>query len=388
MIYLDHAATSYPKPPCVYRALANAAARLGANPGRGGYRMALETTEALYRCRESAAALFGLSDPRRVVLMPNCTTALNTAIKGLLSNGGHAVASDLEHNAVLRPLHAAASHYTLAHVSPDDDETVRAFAEAITPHTRLLVCTHASNVTGQVLPVRRLAALAHEHGLPLVVDAAQSAGIVPIDVEGDALDYVCVAGHKGTFGPMGTGLLLCRDDTPLPTLVEGGTGSASLAPTPPLDLPERLESGTPNVWGFCALGAGLEWVRARGTQAIAAHELSLAARVYDALSSFSHVRLCSPPPKRERSTAVISFVVDGMTSEEAAHTLACGGLAVRAGLHCAPTAHRTLGTLPDGAVRLSFGAFNTRQDAENCIQFLKKIRSNALFFMRNYDKMK
>ena len=384
MIYLDQAATSYPKPPAVYRAMAKAASHLGANPGRGGYRMALASTEALYRCRESVAALFGLSDPRRVVLMPNCTTALNTAIKGLLPNGGHAVASDLEHNAVLRPLHAAATHYTLAHVSLDDDETVRAFEEAITPHTRLLVCTHASNVTGQVLPVRRLAKLAHERGLPLVVDAAQSAGIVPIDVEGDALDYVCVAGHKGTLGPMGTGLLLCRDDTALPTLIEGGTGSASLSPTQPIDLPERLESGTPNVWGFCALGAGIDWVCRNGVSSIASHERGLATRVYDALSAMPHVRLVSPPPQ----SGIVSFAVEGMGCEEAAYTLSCGGFAVRAGLHCAPTAHRALGTLPDGAVRLSFGAFNTRKDAENCIQFLKKIRANALFFMKNYDKMK
>lgn len=380
MIYLDQAATSFPKPPEVHRAMLCAVTRYGANPGRGGYRMAMAASEALYRVREEAALLFHLSDPRRVVLMPSCTVALNTVIRSLTAGGGRVLTSDLEHNAVTRPLYAASVICDTAHVTPMNPEaTVAAFERAITPQTRAIVCTYASNVTGTVLPVKRLAVLAHRHGIPIVVDAAQAAGVLPVDVEGDALDYVCVAGHKGVYGPMGTGLLLCRDDRPLTPLYIGGTGSDSLRPDAPDSLPERLESGTPNTAGFVGLGAGMRWVRCRGIDTVAAHERAVATQIYERLAVLDGIRLHSPPPSH--GTGVVSFTAQQHGAAALAQALGEGGFAVRGGLHCAPLAHRALGTLPEGTVRVSVGAFTTVGDGEKFVQFLKKITGNPLFFI-------
>lgn len=384
MIYLDNAATTYPKPLCVRQAVARAISCYGANPGRGGYRMAMETSEEVYRCRETAATLFGLSDERRVIFTPGCTASLNMVIDSLLADGGRVVVSDLEHNAVMRPLYARSPNrpiYDAAHVvSDNDDATVEAFRNAITASTKAIVCTHASNVTGTVLPVRRLAALAHEHGIPIVVDAAQSAGHVPIDVEGDALDYVCVAGHKGLYGPMGIGLLLCGHDSPLRPLMYGGTGSHSLSLEQPEEYPERLESGTPNVAGIVGLRAGMDRVMAHGVETIEAYEYQLCKRLYDGLASMSGVRIWSPPPERHHTTAVLSVTVDGMTPDRCGELLAENGVAVRTGLHCAPVAHHTIGTLPYGTVRMSIGFVNTRKEIENCIQIFKKIAQYPLQF--------
>ena len=378
MIYLDHAATSFPKPPEVYRAMACAASRYGANPGRGGYGMAVSTAEALYRVREEAAQLFGLSDPRRVVFMPSCTAALNTVIR-TVADGGRVVISDLEHNAVTRPLYAASAVCDTAHVTAtDDDATVAAFERAITPFTRAVVCTYVSNVTGAVLPVKRLAALAHRRGIPIVIDAAQAAGVLPIDVEGDALDYVCVAGHKGVYGPMGTGLLLCLEDRPLIPLSVGGTGSESMRPDVPDTLPERLESGTQNVPGLIGLGAGMRWVRRHGVEAIGARERAVASRIYEQLRATDGIRLHSPSPAV--GTGVISFTAETVGVAALSDALGRGGFAVRGGFHCAPMAHRTLGTLSEGTVRLSVGAYTTVQEGEKFVQFLKKITGNPLFF--------
>lgn len=384
MIYLDNAATGYPKPRAVYEAMRQSVVCHGANPGRGGYPMAVAATEALYTCRETAAQLFGLSDSRRVVFTLNCTAALNIAINSVLQKGGRVVVSDLEHNAVMRPLHARGGCYPCydtAEVTVGDDEaTVEAFRRAITPQTKAIVCTHASNVIGCVLPIKQLAALAHAHGLVLIVDAAQSAGHIPIHMENDGIDYLCAAGHKGLYGPMGTGILLCREDVPLVPLVYGGTGSASLSLTQPEELPDRLESGTPNVVGIDGLQAGMRWVLQTGVERVAAHELALCRALYEALEGTAGVRLYSPWPQDGRATAVLSLTVDGLSVEQTAQALACHGIAVRAGLHCAPAAHRAIGTLPDGTVRLSMGAFNTLPQMQNCAQILKKIAANPLLF--------
>ncbi|MBQ3094625.1 MAG: aminotransferase class V-fold PLP-dependent enzyme [Clostridia bacterium] len=382
MIYLDHAATSYPKSPAVMRAVHEALRCYGANPGRGGYPMAMAASEQLYRCRETAAALFDMTDERRVVLTPSCTQALNLVLHSLLAHGGRALTSDMEHNAVMRPLHALCPHrIDVAPVTVgDDDATVEAFRRRITPYTRVLVCTHASNVIGNVLPIARLAALAHANGIPIVVDAAQSAGHVPLRVETDALDYVCVAGHKGLGGPMGTGLLLCRDDTPLLPLIYGGTGHASLSLQQPPDLPERLESGTPNVAGFCGLRAGMDEMRRVGVEAVARRETELSRELYERLDGIRGVRLHSPYPQTAQTVSVLSVTVDDMDTDTLASALAACGVAVRGGLHCAPAAHRHLGTLPLGTVRLSVGVTNTPQEMRICAEILKKIAANPLHF--------
>ena len=377
MIYFDHAATSYPKFTSVTEAQYKAMRCYGANPGRGGYAMALETAEQLFLCREQLARFFGFSEPRRVVLMPNCTTALNTVIKSLLANGGRAVISDLEHNAVVRPLHALSPSYPcydIAHVTiGDDDKTVESFRHQITSKTKAIICTHASNVLGCVLPIGKLAALAHERGIPIVVDAAQSAGHIPIDLERDKIDFLCVAGHKGLGGTMGTGALLCPDEREIRPLIEGGTGSFSLSPEQPPDLPERLESGTPNVTGICALRAGVSYLLRVGMTRVQAYEHELAARLYNGLASHTSVRLLSPPPSPGFTVPVCSFTVDGREVSEIGERLAAHGIACRCGLHCAPLAHHAIGTLPQGTVRLSLGITNTIAQVENCLKIFKKI---------------
>ena len=382
MLYWDNAATTWPKPPAVRQAVAAALQSYGANPGRGGHRMGLAASEQVYACREAAAAFFGLPDPAGVIFMSNCTAALNTVVHGVLGNGGRALISDLEHNAVLRPLHAlppAGGRYDIARWSPDEEETVENFRRAIRPDTRLLLCTHASNVFGVTLPIRRLAELAHSHGLVFCVDAAQTAGVLPLDMQADGIDYLCVAAHKGLYAPMGTGLLLCRNtERPLPPLVRGGTGSLSLHPEQPTELPDRLESGTPNVPGICGVAAGIRFVQQWGREAIYQHEIRLLQQVYDRLNGAAGIQLYAPRPERGHSAPVLSLNVHGMKSEELAERLDAAGVAVRAGLHCAPLAHRRFGTLPDGTARLAPSAFTTPQQAEAICKLFIQIAQKTL----------
>ena len=386
MIYWDNAATTWPKPAAVQQAVLTALRQYGANPGRGGHAMSLSTSEQLYRCREAAAAFFGLSDPTGVIFTPNCTAGLNMVIHALLRDGGRAVISDLEHNAVWRPVHTLSPHfprYDRAAWSPDEDTVVENFRRAIRPDTRLLLCTHASNVFGVTFPVRRLAKLAHEHGLLLCVDAAQSAGVLPIHVEEDGIDYLCVAAHKGLYAPMGTGLLLCRERERLTPLLQGGTGSYSLLPEQPRELPDRLESGTPNTPGLCGLLAGLQFVREQGRERIYRHELGLLQQVYDRLQDCPGVRFYTPRPEAGKSAPVLSLNVEGVPSEQVGEALARADIAVRAGLHCAPLAHTRFGTLPGGTVRLAPSAFSTSAEANRICKFFIQFTQKTLHASKN-----
>ena len=267
MIYLDNSATTYPKPQSVRRRMAEALERFGANPGRGGFRMSMETAQAVYAVRRKAAALFGAPGPECVSFQPSCTQALNIVIHSL-QPGDHVLVTDLEHNAVLRPLKAMEAHgvsFTVVPVTPcDNDATLDAFRRAIRENTRMFICTQASNVWGIRVPVERLAALAHVYGAEICVDAAQSGGVVPIRAAEDNIDYLCCAGHKGLYGPMGTGLLITGRGEKLKSLIQGGTGTLALQLEQPRDMPEYLESGTQNVPGILALGAGIDFVRAPG----------------------------------------------------------------------------------------------------------------------------
>ncbi len=377
MIYLDNAATTWPKPPVVRQAIAESLIKYGANPGRGGHQMAMETAGQIYACRETAAAFFGLENPANVIFTANCTMALNMVIKGLLANGGHAVVSDMEHNAVIRPLEALADRgvsYTEATVCEGNvRKTVENFRKAIRPNTRLILCTHSSNVFGNVLPIRELGALAHRYDIPFAVDGAQSGGHLPIHIQRDHIDFLCLPGHKGLYGPMGTGLLLCQKEWPLKTLLEGGTGNQSLSKTQPEDMPERLESGTVNVSGICGLHAGIRWVAQQSVAAVEAHETALLNRFYGLVANTSGVRLYTPFPRKGESSSLLSFNLEGKTAEETAFLLAREGVAVRGGLHCAPAAHLHKGTLPHGTVRMSLSAFNTRQEVEQLHKILVKI---------------
>ena len=386
MIYWDNAATTYPKPAAVQQAVAEALQQYGANPGRGGHAMSLATSEQLYRCREAAAAFFGLSDPTGVIFTPNCTAGLNLVIRGLLADGGRAVISDLEHNAVWRPVHGLSPRfprYDVAAWDADEEVLVENFRRAIRADTRLIVCTHASNVFGVTFPIRRLAELAHRYGLLLCVDAAQSAGVLPIHMEEDGIDYLCVAAHKGLYAPMGTGLLLCRERERISPLLRGGTGSYSRLPEQPHELPDRLESGTPNTPGLCGLLAGLEFVQAQGRERIYRHELGLLQQLYDRLQEVPGIRLYTPRPAAGRSAPVLSLNVEGVPSEQIGEALAAAQIAVRAGLHCAPLAHTRFGTLPDGTVRLAPSAFSTANEVEQICKFFIHFTQKTLHPAKN-----
>ena len=270
MIYLDNAATTYPKPRRVYRVWQNAMSAYGANPGRAGHRFAAETSSAVYAARASCAELFG-AEPENTVFTLNCTHALNFAIKGLAVKGCHFVASDIEHNAVIRPIYAAAKRHggscTLFTTYEDNEQTLRSAERAITPKTRALVCTAAGNVTGLRPPIEALAELCRAKGIPMIIDAAQGAGVLPLRV-GGGVSFICAAGHKGLYGPMGTGLLISDGTVPLETLIEGGTGSASESPEMPDFTPDRFESGTVNTAGVIALGEGARFVMEKTPAAI------------------------------------------------------------------------------------------------------------------------
>lgn len=373
MIYLDNGATTYPKPLGVRQAMARALTEFGANPGRGGFAMSVRTGQGVYDCRRRAADLFGASGPECVVFQPNCTQALNLVIKGSLKPGDHVVVSDLEHNAVMRPLEALKARgvtYTAARVTPrDNDATLDAFRKAMGPNTRLVVCTQASNVFGIRVPVERLGALCHQYGVKLCVDAAQSAGVVPIDVRKDGVDYLCCAGHKGLYGPMGTGLLIFRDPADkLGTLVEGGTGTQSRSLLQPEDPPERYEAGTVNVPGILGLRAGIAFVQSQTPEKLYQEEMAKAAYLYGRLSRLGRVKLYTPAPEIPWFVPVVAFNVEGLSSEEAGNLLAKSDIAVRCGLHCAPAAHEKMGTLETGAVRVSLSAFTRREELDALVR--------------------
>ena len=385
MIYLDNAATTWPKPPCVVKAVNEALIRYGANPGRSGHRMSLQTAEMIYRCREKVAAFFGLSDAQGVVFTANCTTAINMVIRGIVGTEGRVLISDMEHNAVWRTVNALpfGVRYDMAAWLDNDDETVDNFRRMITKDTRLIVCTHASNVFGNVLPIARLSALAHEHGIPLCVDAAQSAGVLSIDMQRDGIDYLCVAAHKGLYAPTGIGILLCGTRLPLNPIISGGTGNASLSPYQPEELPERLESGTVNVSGIAGISAGLDFLSNRGREAIYRHEIGLLQGLYDSLVECEGVQLYMDRPTLERSVPVLSVNIDGLSSEQAAAMLDNMGVAVRAGLHCAPLAHKRFGTLPQGTVRIAPSAFTQPGEIKTVCKLFSQFSQNKLHMRKN-----
>ena len=379
MIYFDNAATSYPKPPCVVRAVARALTELGGNPGRGGHTMAMKAAEEVYKARKMAAELFGLKSEEKVVFTQNCTHALNLVIYGVLRQGDRVVISDLEHNSVLRPLRHLESRgvikLAVAQTSLTDPAlTLEAFEKAITPGTKLVVCTHASNVTGTVLPIAEIAGVAHRSNALFAVDGAQSAGMLEIDMERMQIDFLCLPGHKGLYGPSGTGMLLIGRNYDLEPLIRGGTGSLSQQYEMPDFYPDRLESGTQNLCGICGLAAGMSFVKNKGIAAIAHHEHHLLSMLYHCLNSCNGVELYNAKPSLGRTAPVLSFNLRGKTGEETAELLSQNGFALRGGLHCAPMAHRKLGTLERGTARIGIGCFNTADQVYSFCETIKKLR--------------
>ena len=373
MIYFDNAATTYPKPPAVIAAMSRALVRYGANPGRAGHAMSLETAEAVYDAREKCAEMFG-AKVENTVFMPNCTFALNTAIKGILTENSHAVASDIEHNAVLRPLYALSKNsgvsYSFA-ATGEDEETAANFESLINRRTKAVICTLAGNVTGRIMPVRRIAEICRRRGICFIVDAAQGAGVLPIKLS-DGVNIICAAGHKGLYGPMGTGLLITDGKYRLKTLVAGGTGSMSKEPEQPEMLPDRFESGTINTAGAISLGAGVDFVRSRGIDNIREHENELCRRFFAGLRKNPAITLYSDTFD-ERYAPVIPFNIADLPSEKASELLSDAGFALRGGLHCAYPAHRKLGTGDRGAVRFSPSAFSTAAEVNALVRTIGRI---------------
>lgn len=379
MIYLDNAATSRPKPDCVCEAMTRFMRDVGASPGRSGHRLATEAERTRFDARETIAELFGVSDPMRVIFAQNATQALNLVIRGLLPPGAHAVTTSMEHNSVMRPLAAAEQRgvtVSIVPCQPDGTMSPEAIEEHIRPETRLIVANHASNVCGTVLPIRAIGAIARQRGIPFLVDAAQTAGGHPIDVPTDNIDLLAFTGHKGLLGPSGTGGLVIHDDfdiSPLPPMTCGGTGSRSEHETQPDFLPDKYESGTPNLVGIAGLAAATRYLLKRGVERIREHELNVTQQLIDGLCNISRVRVFGTKDAKQQTTAV-SFTIDGHSVSDVACTLdERFGIMCRPGLHCAPRAHRTLGTFPDGTIRFAPGAFTTETEIERAVEAVESI---------------
>ena len=364
MTYLDHGATSFPKPAPVCRAVGEAMA-VCANPGRGSHAAARMGAEVLFRCREAAGELFRIR-PDHVVLAQNCTHGLNLAIRTLAGRGDRVVISGFEHNAVTRPLHGIGARPAVAGRRLfDPEDTLRAFTRALDAGAKCAVFTHVSNVFGYVLPVEELARECRKRGVPFILDAAQSAGAVPIDFEGLGADFLAMPGHKGLLGPMGTGLLLCK--RPPKPLLMGGTGSDSELQTMPAYLPDRAEAGTANVPGFAGLEAGIRMILEWGPETIGRHEAALVAYTGEKLAKLGYEVF-----RGRDQLGTLSF--RGRDDcQIIADRLAAADIAVRAGLHCAPLAHKSAGTLDTGTVRISFGHDSTMEDADSLLEKIEDI---------------
>ncbi len=373
MIYLDNAATTLDKPESVARAVCEAMS-CAANAGRGGHAAAMRAADILFDCRCAAAELFGAPGPEHVIFTQNATHALNIAIQGLMRRGGHCVISGYEHNSVVRPLAALADagvRYSVARAPLFEQEAmVDAFRAAITPDTRAAVVTHVSNVFGYILPIHAIDAVCAEKGIPLILDASQSAGTLDVKLDSlTATAFLCMPGHKGLYGPQGTGLLIARDGCEVPPLMQGGTGSLSHEAVSPDFLPDRHESGTQNIHGVAGLLEGLRFVCKE-------HELYRHERALLELAAEKLLEIPGVLPYydggRGVQSGVLSFRMEGRAADDVAYELGLLDIAVRGGLHCAPLAHETVGTRR-GTVRVSFSAFNTRADVLALCDALRQI---------------
>ena len=378
MIYLDNAATTFPKPKQVVNAITNSLLNLSANPGRSGHAISQAAAIAVYEVREKAARLFGAPSAEQVVFTPNCTTSINYVLKGLLKKGDRVLTSSLEHNAVVRPLTVLKKYgvdFDVFEADIDEsDITFKNFLNAVKPDTRLVICTHASNVTGTVLPIEQIGQYCKQHGILFAVDAAQSAGVLNIDMAKMGIDYLCIAAHKGLYAPMGTGMLIIASDTP-DTIIEGGTGTESINFNQPTEPPERFESGTINLPGIVGIGAGIDFVNQKGMEQILFHERQIIKAAYERLSKTSGIKLYTN--RYYDKAPILSFNIAGMNSVAVANDLNSYGVAVRAGLHCAPFAHKRIGTIDMGTVRIAPSAFTSESQMIKATEFISKIAAKS-----------
>lgn len=374
MIYLDSAATTLQKPPAVARAAAWAIQNL-ASPGRGGHLPARKAAETAFACRQAAADLFGVESPEQVVFTFNATHGLNIAIRSLVKQGDKVLISPWEHNAVTRPLRALGAEILIAKAPLFDRQAqLDAFEAGLEARPVAVVCTHVSNVFGFILPIEEIAAMCRRRGVPLIVDASQSAGCLPVRQDTIRAAFIAMPGHKGLYGPQGTGLLLCAGEA-VP-LIQGGTGSASVLQTMPDYLPDRLEAGTHNLPGIAGLLAGLRYVTARTPETIGKREGGLIRRAAQGLARLPRVRAFQARDPACQS-GVLSFQVEGMDCEEVGELLSRRGIAVRAGLHCAPLAHESAETLESGTIRASVSDFTTQAEIDRFVWEISRLAAQS-----------
>ena len=379
MIYLDHAATSWPKPREVINAMADFLERAGGNPGRAGHRLSIDAGRIVYNVRETLAEFFNAPDPLQVIFTSNATQAINLCLYGNLRPGDHVITSSIEHNSVMRPLRDLESrgvNLSVIRCNQDGCMDPGAVAHLMRPSTRIVVVTHAGNVTGTILPIAEIADAAHKSGALLLVDAAQTAGVLPIDVQAMNIDFLAFTGHKGLQGPQGTGGLVIGNRVrikDMEPLWRGGTGSRSEFEIQPEDLPDKFESGTVNGPGIAGLGAGVRYIMKRGVDAIREQEIDLTRRLMEGIRRIDGVTVYGPADVM-RSTSIVSFTAaERRVSEIGLRLDEEFGILSRVGLHCAPAAHRTIGTFPEGTVRFALGLETTREEIALAIEAVKKI---------------
>ncbi|ERI04863.1 aminotransferase class V-fold PLP-dependent enzyme [Aneurinibacillus aneurinilyticus] len=376
-IYLDNAASTWPKPPEVSRAVAKCIDEYAANPGRGGHKLSLKASKAVYQARVRLARLFNVKNPNDIFFTVNATHALNQAIKGFVKAGDHVITTSLEHNSVRRPLEFLRKEagVQITYIKPENHQfSLDAITSAIQTNTTMIVVSHASNLLGTIAPVKEIGLIAREAGITYLVDASQTAGILPLDVEEMKIDMLAFPGHKGLYGPQGTGGLYVRSSVELTPLLHGGTGSHSEEIDQPMTRPDRYESGTLNTPGIVGLSAGVDFVLKTGVETIRQKEWTLTQLLLDKLSKVEGVRVFGPDKDIER-VGVVPFMLEGVDASELAYILDQEyNIAVRSGFHCTPLAHETAGTSDTGAVRVSFGYFNEEEDIDALIKALQEIK--------------
>lgn len=376
MIYLDNAATTFPKPRQVYEAVLDCMENYGANPGRAGHKLAMRAGREIYECRENIAKLLNVSNPMSIVFTHNATDSLNLAIKGVVKSGDHIITTSIEHNSVIRPIKALEKNGVentivkcdkYGHLDPND------IKKAIKPNTKLIVTTHASNVCGTIVDIESVGNIAKENNILYLVDASQTLGVYDIDVQKINVDIIAAPGHKCLLGPQGTGMLYIRDGLEVNILKEGGTGSNSEDLFQPNMMPDRYESGTHNTPGIAGLNAGVKFILETDIDKIRKHEEELCEYMLTKLTEVPNIKIYGPLDSKKRA-AVISINIGDIDSGEVTFILDdMYEIATRSGIHCSPLAHKTLGTLRQGTVRFSLGYFNTKEDIDKAVEALKHI---------------
>ncbi len=376
MIYLDNAATTFPKPEVVYEAMLNQMKSFGANPGRSGHKLAIEAGRCVFNAREIVGRLFNINNPMQVIFTSNATEALNLAIKGVLNPGDHVVTTSMEHNSVMRPiktLEAIGVESTIVQCSDTGELDPLDVEKALKPNTRLIVMTHASNVIGTLLPIEAVGKIAKEKGILFLVDAAQTAGSYNIDVVKMNIDLLALPGHKGLYGPQGTGILYIREGLSVRHFKEGGTGSKSEELLQPEIVPDRYESGTPNTPGIAGLLRGIEFILETGMENIRRHEEGLTQYFIDQLKEMPEVRIYGTHDAKKQAS-VVSINIGEEDSSEIGYILdKVFDIAVRPGLHCSPMAHKTVNSFEQGTVRFSIGYFNTKEEIDKALDAIRSI---------------